>query len=59
MTEYENQVKTEMVRINKQVESGYLSKRKIGNMEPTELMMNKEMIEKEIKRRGIEMLFGI
>jgi len=59
ITKYEDQVIIEMARINKQVDSGYLSKRKIENMEPTELIMNKELIEKEIARRGIGMLFGI
>lgn len=59
MTEYENQVKSEIERINKQVGSGYLSKKKIGNMQPTELLLNLELIEKEIKERGLGMLFGV
>jgi len=59
MTEYENQIKSEMERINKQAVSGYLSKKKISGMQPTELLMNKELIEREIEKRGIGMLFGV
>jgi len=59
MTEYEEQVKSEMNRIEKQVVSGYLSKKKLSSMQPTELIINKELINKEIERRGIGMLFGV
>ena len=59
ITKYEKYVITETARINKQVESGYLSKKKIKDMQPTELLLNKKLIEEEIKNRGIGMLFGV
>jgi hypothetical protein len=60
MTEkYKEQVRIQMERINKQINSGYLSKRKIEKMEPTELIENMHLIQKEIEKRGIGMLFGV
>jgi len=59
MTEFDDKIITEMLKINKQVDSGYLSKKKVKNMEPTELLMNRKMIEDEIEKRGLGMLFGV
>lgn len=39
-------------------QEGYLSKRKIKNMTSDELIENKHLLEEEIKRRGVGMLFG-
>ena len=39
-------------------QKGYLSKRKIENMTPDELMENARLIDEEITSRGLGMLFS-
>lgn len=59
MTEYDEYVEKEMYRINKQLISGYLSKKKIINMQPTELLENIKLLDNEVERRKLGMLFGV
>ncbi len=56
---YEDDRKEILRLLYKQIQSGYLSKKKLINMQPDELIQNKKLIDEEIERRGIGMLFGV
>lgn len=40
------------------IQDGYLSKKKIKNMTPDELVENARLIDEEITTRGLGVLFG-
>lgn len=56
---YEEYINRELNRIDNQVKSGYLSKKKIKDMQPSELIENIALLEAEVEKRALGMLFGV